>query len=166
MERNYFEKIHRNEIWDYIKKRQPNDSHFLNIENLSIKGTKTTTTIFCLLKTHQKKHVEVASICHPSKLYRKCALKWCRLFAHRNYIKKARRNDVEIRWYWCVEEISAFIQHVESVGITEQNWFWCQPKIIVVSTLNFDVILMLIKWHCFDVEIRLSLQRSYKDYNF
>ena len=29
----------------------------------------------CLSKTHQKKHVEVTSIFHPLKLYRKCTLK-------------------------------------------------------------------------------------------
>ena len=44
---------------------------------------------FCLLKIHQKKHVEVASILHPSHLYRKCTLKWRRLFTHPNYIKKS-----------------------------------------------------------------------------
>ena len=52
---------------------------------------------------------------------------------------------MKIRRYWRVYEILILIQHVESVGITEQNWFECQPKIIVVSTLNFNVVLMLIK---------------------
>ena len=47
------------------------------------------------------------------------------------------------------------INYAESVGKTKQNW--CQPKIIAVLTLNFDVALMLIKWHCFSVEIQLSL---------
>ena len=36
----------------------------------SIRGTKATT-VLCLSKTHQKKHVEVESIFRPSKLCRK-----------------------------------------------------------------------------------------------
>ena len=56
-------------------------------------------------------------------LNRKCTLKWRRLVAHQNYIKKVRQNDVEICRYWLVDVISALMQHLESVGITEQNWF-------------------------------------------
>ena len=68
--------------WDYIKKRQPNDSDFQNIENLS-----TWITIFCLSKRHQGKHVEIATIIHSLKLYGKCTLKSRQLFVHWSYIK-------------------------------------------------------------------------------
>ena len=37
-----------------------------------------------------------------------------------------------------------------------------QPKINVVSTLNFGVDLTSINWRCFYVKIRLSFQRYYK----
>ena len=37
-------------------------------------------------------------------------------------------------------------------------------EVIVVSTLNFNVILILIKWHCFQFEMQLFLQ--HKHYNF
>ena len=50
------------------------DSHTYTIKNVLIMGAKTTT-IFCLSKTHQKKHGEVGSIFHPWKLYRKEPLK-------------------------------------------------------------------------------------------
>ena len=36
--------------------------------------------------------------------------------------------------------------------------FQNKPKISVVSTSNFDSDLMLINWHCFEVQIRLSFQ--------
>ena len=58
----------------YIEKRRRNDSHFQNIKNLSIRDTKAIM-IFCLSKTHQKKHVEVASVFRPSKLYQKITSK-------------------------------------------------------------------------------------------
>ena len=51
LERNCFENIHREKMAKRLS--------FLNIENLSIRSTKMTM-IFCLSKTHQKKHVEVA----------------------------------------------------------------------------------------------------------
>ena len=40
----------------------------------------------------------------------------------------------------------------------------CQTKIIVVSTLNVKVVVMLIKWHFVDIEIQLFLQHLCKDY--
>ena len=67
-------------------------------------------------------YVEVASIVHALKLYQKYTLKCCRLFTHQNYIKTACQNDVKIRRYCRVDEILILTQHVESVGITEQNW--------------------------------------------
>ena len=52
----------------------------------------------------------------------------------------------------------------------EQNirtkMFYGQPKINVVSTLNFDVDLTKINWRCFNDEIRLSFGRYKKILNF
>ena len=85
--------------------------------------------IFCLSKTHQKKHIEVVPIFSPSKLYRKIISKRRRLFAHQNYIKKARQYDVEICRNWRVSVILILVRRVESVGITqEQNVFSVNPK--------------------------------------
>ena len=84
--------------------------------------------VFCLSKTHPKKHVEVASIFRPLKSYRKITSKERRLFAHQNYLKKARF-DAEFCQYWRVNVILTFIRRVESVGITkEQNLFSVNPK--------------------------------------
>ena len=47
-----------------------------------------------------------------------------------------------------------------------QNFAQYLPKINVAAALNFNADLMLTKWHCLDVEIQLSFQRQYKDYNF
>ena len=58
------------------------------------------------------------------KLYQKYTLKWCRLFAHQNYNETACWNDMNIHRYWRVNKILTLIQHVESVSITEQNWFY------------------------------------------
>ena len=115
---------------------------------------------FFVFEKKLKKHVEVASIIHALKLYQKCILKWRRLFAHQNCIKTVCQNGMEIRRYWRVDKILTLIQQVESVGITEQNWFYCQPKIIVVSTLIFDVVLRLINWHCLNVEIQLAISST------
>ena len=41
---------------------------------------------------------------------------------------------------------------IHSTGWVELN--------ILVSTLNFDVVLMLIKWNCFDVEIQLTISST------
>ena len=58
MERNYFEMKKYIEIRLHRKETAKRLS-FQNIENLSIRDTKITTT-FYLLKTHQKEHVEGA----------------------------------------------------------------------------------------------------------
>ena len=106
-----------------------------------------------LLKTHQKKHVEVVSIFHPSKLNWKCTLNWCRLFAHRNNIKTSKLGNSSIfmcQRYWCVDKISELIQYVESVGTT--------TKFVLVSAQNhycvnvkfwsyFNVVKMTVTWH-------------------
>ena len=47
---------------------------FLTYQKLINKGHLNNHD-FCLLKAHQKRHVEVASIIHPWKLYRKCILR-------------------------------------------------------------------------------------------
>ena len=44
--------------------------------------------------------------------------------------------------------------------------FQIQPKINVVSTVNFNIDSTLIKWYCFDIEIRLSFQCYIKILNF
>ena len=70
MERNYFEKVHRNEI---TSKRDDKMTLILKYRKLR-SGTKTTT-IFCLFQKRQKKYVEIASIIHELKLYQKYTLK-------------------------------------------------------------------------------------------
>ena len=66
VDRNYFENI-------YPKDRAKRLS-FLKCRKLSISGTKTTM-VFCISKTHQKKHVGVVPILRPSKLYQKITSK-------------------------------------------------------------------------------------------
>ena len=107
-------------------------------------------TIFCLLKTHQKKHVEVASIFHPSKLCRNCTLKWRRLFTHQNYIKKSTS-----KWHGNLSILTCR----RDLYIDSTCWvcWYNRTKLVLVSNQNhrcFDV-----KFRHFDVEIRLSFQR-------
>ena len=99
------------------------------------------TTIFCFSKTHLKIHVEVASILHQFKLYRKSRSEWHWSFVHRNYSNDARWNDVKICWYWPVD-------------IDSTCWVcWCniRTKLVLVSTQShrcFNIKL----WRCFSVD--------------
>ena len=65
--------------------------------------------------------MKMMSIIHPSKLHQK---------------------NMET-WQFVDIDVSMKFRHrfnmFESVGITEQNWFLCQPKIIVVYTLNLSL---------------------------
>ena len=67
-----------------------------------MKGNKATT-IFCLLKTDQKQHVEVASIFNPSKLYRKCTLN----YVDYSPIKITSKKHVEMTWKFVDIDVSA-----------------------------------------------------------
>ena len=55
--------------------------------------------IFRPLKLSQKKYVEMMTNFHPWKLHWRSTSEWCRFLAHRNYIGKVRRNDLET-WYF------------------------------------------------------------------
>ena len=92
---------------DYFEKTQQNDSHFKNIKNLPKRDIKMTM-ISWLWKTHQKKHVEVASIFYPSKLHRKSTPKLRGLFCNQNYIQKACQNE----WISTYQRVMCYIRWV------------------------------------------------------
>ena len=131
VERNFFEKVHRNEItlkWD-----GKNYCDTWNIENLSISGIKTTTIFYLLRKTKEahwscidyrcikiisKTYIKMVLIIHPLELHQNSMSKWC----GNSLILTCRRN------------FDILIQHVESIGVTEQFGFIVNQKLSLLQS--------------------------------
>ena len=70
---------------------------FFDHQNYVKKKEVETPWIFQPEKLHRRKTVETTWIFRPSKLHQKSMWKKRRSFDHRNYVKKVRGNDVQIR---------------------------------------------------------------------
>ena len=112
-----------------------------------------TTNIFCLSKTHQKKHVGVVSIFHPSKLHQKIASKWRGILAR--FAKKVLRYNVELTPV-----------DITSIKARQNDVEFCLSKSDRKSSLerrvvSFGTQLVIV----FPVIIRLELFESQRDQN-
>ena len=136
-------------------------NNFVKVQRIKItsKRDSQTTPIFKTSKTYLQgalkwpwffvfqKHIKRSTLMLRRFFIRqnyieKSTSDWRRLFPHQNYSIKARRNDVEIRQYWSVDVYSTcwvcwYNVRTKLLFVSTQN--------VVVSTLNFDVVLVLIK---------------------
>ena len=91
VERNYFEKVHRNEI---TSKSEVQTALVFEILKKFQKRDGKTTTIFCLSKTNQNQHLEFASFFHQN-----CIKNYIETTSISLFIKirsnKARRNNFD-----------------------------------------------------------------------
>ena len=143
---------------------------------------------FFVFKKEQKKHVEVTSIIHALKLYyRNSSVLTCRRnfdidstcwvcwYNRTKFVLVSTQNHCCFNVkFWCsfnVDKMTLFRRWNTVISWTLISTlqflkhYIIRTKMVLWSTQNqrcfnvkFHVDLMLINWHCFDVEIRLSFQ--------
>ena len=83
MERNYFEKLHQNDM------KSKSDIQVTLIFDISkTYQSEIFATSFCLSKTHQNKHAQIISFFHQ-KLHQKLHQNNVEILAHRNPIEQS-----------------------------------------------------------------------------
>ena len=108
--------------------------------------------IFGFSKTHQRKHVEIASIFHPSKLYRKITSKWRQAFAHWYCIKKTPKQNKK-KNAWRRNSLILTCHHNFNIGST---WWLC--------CYNIGTKLFFTKHH--DIRTHLILETTQNQHCF
>ena len=140
MEWNYFEKVHRNKI---TSKRDGQITLIFKTSKTYQWGALKQPRIFVFHK-YIKKHVKVASIFHPPKLYWRCTIKMTSIICPSKLHQKTTLN-------WCENSSMLTFRRNFDIGLTCWACWYNRTKFVLVSTHDhwyFNVKF----WSCFNID--------------